>query len=315
MPTLRLWSRWRGFTLIELLVVIAIIAVLIGLLVPAVQKVRDAAARIQSENNLKQMCLAIHNANDTFSKLPPSFGYYPGVNDGSRNGGNWGIQPAHGGSLHYFILPYIEQDNLYKQCPGGDSWFIGSGNGGPPGGVKTFVSPADKAYSSLVSANNGRPATSYPSNAFVFSPGPGVGTTNGDWNQISQRTIVTAFPDGTSNTIAFAEAYVDCAGCGKIWTESNSGQCSNDFQGGWFGTRGGNNPSGTMSLGGYPNNYPQFKPAPTQCDTRMLQGHHSGGILVGLGDGSSHIVSQAISRSTWLAAVLPDDGVPLGSDW
>jgi prepilin-type N-terminal cleavage/methylation domain-containing protein len=308
MPTLRLWSRWRGFTLIELLVVIAIIAILIGLLVPAVQKVRDAAARIQSENNLKQMCLALHNANDTYSKLPPSYGYYPGVVDGTGNGGNWGVQPARHGSLQYFILPYIEQDNLYKTCPGGDSWFIDSGNGGPPGGVKTFVSPADTAYTSLHSSNNGnRPATSYSSNAYVFNPGNGVGTTNWDsWNATSARTIVTAYPDGTSNTIAFTESYVNCNGCGKIWTESNSGQCSNDFNGGWFGSYNSGNPF---------TYYPQFKPPASQCDTSKVQGHHTGGILVGLGDGSSHVVSVAISPATWRSACLPDDGIPLGSDW
>jgi prepilin-type N-terminal cleavage/methylation domain-containing protein len=305
MPKLRLWSRWRGFTLIELLVVIAIIAILIGLLVPAVQKVREAAARIQSTNNLKQMCLALHNCNDTHGKLPPSFGYFPYQNDGSRNGGNWNVQPAHGGSLHYFILPFIEQDTLFKTAIGGDSWFTDSGNGGPPGGIKTYVSPADTQFTSLHASNNGnRPATTYPSNAYVFSPGGGVGQVNGDWNQSSQRNIVTAFPDGTSNTIAFGESYVNCQSGGKIWTESNPGQGPCDFNGGWFGTaQQGNGP------------YPQFKPSAAQCDPCKLQGHSSGVILVGLGDGSAHPVATGITNATWLAAMLPNDGIPLGSDW
>src|SRR6476660_4853599 len=102
---LRALKRFRGFTLIELLVVIAIIAILIGLLLPAVQKVRDAAARAQSQNNLKQMGLAIHNCASTYNgQLPPSYGSFP---SGSTTSG----QPN---SLFFNILPFIEQQNLYN---------------------------------------------------------------------------------------------------------------------------------------------------------------------------------------------------------
>jgi prepilin-type N-terminal cleavage/methylation domain-containing protein len=114
--------RRVAFTLIELLVVIAIIAILIGLLLPAVQKVREAAARTQCANNLKQIGLACHNYQSTFNRLPP--GYLAVPNDGpnfdvfanSGNGGNgdYTIIGQNVGLLVY-LLPYIEQDNIYKQ--------------------------------------------------------------------------------------------------------------------------------------------------------------------------------------------------------
>src|SRR5262245_40600981 len=99
-------DRWRGFTLVELLVVIAIIAILIGLLVPAVQKVREAASRTQCNNNLKQLGLASHYYHDVKKYLPPGIGYYPTAQNGVF------------GATFFHLLPYLEQDSLFRSALG-----------------------------------------------------------------------------------------------------------------------------------------------------------------------------------------------------
>src|SRR5579872_4762467 len=128
--------RRSAFTLIELLVVIAIIAILIGLLVPAVQKVRESASRSSCSNNLKQIALAVHSYHDATNYLPTSNGQYSAASPG------W--------SWLAKILPYIEQQNLYAAC-GVPTANLNGTNGGTAGAVaspvKSYLCPADPAFS------------------------------------------------------------------------------------------------------------------------------------------------------------------------
>lgn len=325
--------RWRGFTLIELLVVIAIIAILIGLLLPAVQKVREAAARTQCQNNLKQMGLAVHNYASAYSNKVPSL-------SGSAYSSTAGTYVLT--SFFFTILPFIEQDNMYKagmNGVGGNASWLGTVSGGTiqaQGFVKTYYCPADSTnFIDQALPNSGWVGCSYGANAEMFGTSGLVMTQDTGGNSAAKSIYnIGNIPDGTSNTIFIGErlagAVNNSASFTNNWafpyysgasTAMNSSPNNAAVIGSGFMT---SSCSGAYVAEPSPQSGAGTATVPVQqgfvagngtYGSPQSQSSHTAVVQVGMGDGSARGVSSAVSMGTWNLALNPSDGQPLGSDW
>jgi prepilin-type N-terminal cleavage/methylation domain-containing protein len=274
MRTLAFVRKRGGFTLIELLVVIAIIAVLIALLVPAVQKVREAAARTQTMNNLKQCALACHNAQDNFKKLPPAYATY-GSATVTR-------------SLLVHLLPYIEQTALYNANV--NAVIATGATNFNAAIIPPYQSPQDFTVT----------ATSTPSvvgNLRVFTDTGATTTAGAAITTLGTFTCTQALHrllSGTSNIVMFTTQYGVCQTTTAV---VDFGTAPTDLaglanSGPFFGAMNVAPQLGVVNTG-------------TTCVLQNAQGYSAATISAALCDASVRNVSAAISVSDWNNAISP----------
>jgi prepilin-type N-terminal cleavage/methylation domain-containing protein/prepilin-type processing-associated H-X9-DG protein len=317
----RLLQR-HAFTLIELLVVIAIVAILLALVMAAVQRVRGAADRVRCQNNLKQIGLATHVLHDACGVLPPCCA--PAGDQALTVVGPW--QGAVGFNVFDCLLPYIEQDSLYQQSKMSILTHVG---GSGAGAVYSQIIPVyrcpsepqpagpmgDGLCSTTTGGAQGWAICNYAGNYYVFG-NPNASSQNA--REQGSNVLPSSIPDGLSNTIMFTERYGTCGSSGNANSPSTAGNLWADSWQTWRPIFCLPNFAKAATAPGY-SPCAMFQVRPnwvSSCDNSRAHSPHENGINVCLADGSVRFISQNINPTTWADLCDPQDGNVIGGgDW
>jgi len=291
--------RSRGFTLIELLVVIAIIAILIGLLLPAVQKVREAANRMKCQNNLKQIGLGLHNFQSERGYFPPgavaSNGNAAEYSAIKLKLGITGATVSH--SWAVFLLPFIEQDNLYRLYNINENWYSPANKSARETQVRTFLCPTtpgginrfnDRTISAI--AIRAAACDYAPNNAYGRAL-EGLGLVDVAVNrdgvlEVNQSWSVAEIRDGTSNTSVIAED----AGRPDLWRAGKLAGVKGQADGGWA-----DRDNEYITHGFSINGASSPGPCHTNCtNSNEVYSFHTGGANHVFADGSVRFVKASM---------------------
>jgi type II secretory pathway pseudopilin PulG len=255
-------ARRPGFTPVELIVLIALLLIALALFAPLMARLRGSAGQSQSLNNIKQLGLGTINLTDTYrGKLPAAAGPWDAAS------------PDKVGTVHFYILPYIEQQALFNRA--------GSFNGSPwqddvAGTVlRVFVDPRDTSAPPQFVYKGWLATTNYPCNWLLFKDGT--------------NRYPASITDGTSNTLMFAQRYQMCNGNPTAWGYADIYY--------W-----------TPMFGYYSTDKFQAAPSADDCDPARAQSIGGASILIGFCDGSARPLRHTISEATWHALCTPSGG-------